>query len=84
MLTRGIREFVSRDWQGIRDNKDAYWQDRVARLGPLEAWRIAGELCKQARGQHPGWPDAADRASDLASHALVAQQFRRACPTRCR
>ena len=84
MLTRGIREFASRDWQRIRDNKDAYWQERVARLGPLEAWRIADELRRQVRGQHPGWPDAADRATDLAAHARLAQLFRRARPTRCR
>ena len=84
VLTRGIREFVSRDWQRIRDNKDAYWQERVARLGPLEAWRIADELRRQARDQQPGWPDAADRANDLASHAHLAQLFRRGCPTRSR
>ena len=84
MVTRGIRDFVLRDWQAVRDHKDAYWSERIARLGPLEAWRIADELRRQARAQHPGWPSAADRVGDLESHVRLADLFRRGSPTRRR
>ena len=50
---------MARDWQRARDAKDAYWAERVGRLGPLEALRIADELRRQALLQHPDWPDAA-------------------------
>lgn len=77
MITRGIREFVHRDWEAVRRSKDAYWGERVARLGPLEGLRIADELRRQAILRQP-WPDAEDRREDLLSHARVAELFRRA------
>ena len=36
VITRGIREFIARDWRAARESKDAYWGDRIARLGPQE------------------------------------------------
>jgi len=84
VLTRGIREFVARDWQRVRDSKNAYWRQRVARLGPLEAWRVAEELRRQALSLQAGWPDATHRAADLAAHARLAQLLSRGCPTRGR
>jgi hypothetical protein len=44
VITRGIREFVARDWAAVRESKDAYWGARIARLGPLEAFRIGEAL----------------------------------------
>ncbi|MCC6163002.1 MAG: hypothetical protein IT182_06605 [Acidobacteria bacterium] len=82
MITRGIKEFVARDWQAARDRKDAYWGERIARLGPLEAFRIADQLRRQAMHHDPAWPDAALRQTDLLAHARLAECFRRACPTR--
>ncbi len=32
MITRQIREYVSRDWEAARDAKDAYWAERIARF----------------------------------------------------
>jgi len=61
VITRGIKEFVARDWQAARDRKDAYWGERIARLGPLEAFRIADQLRRQAMHHDPAWPDAALR-----------------------
>ena len=78
MITRGIRAFMARDWQGARDAKDAWWADRVDRLGPLEALRIADELRRQVLLQHPDWPDAASRADDLRHHVRMADLFARA------
>ena len=78
MLTRGIRDFVSRDWRAARDAKDAYWGQRVARLGAFEGLRIAEELRRQALLLDPAWPRSADRRDDLRSHVRLAELFRRA------
>ena len=75
MITRGIREFVSRDWDAARENKDAYWRDRIARLGPVEGLRIADELRQQAL-LHPGWPQPDERDDDLQSHVRLAALLR--------
>ena len=82
MITRGIREFVKRDWAAARASKDQYWGDRIARLGPLEGWRIAEELRQQALRQDRDWPGADCRREDLRFHMDVAQRFRRAGSTR--
>ena len=84
MITRGIREYVSRDWEAVRENKDAYWGERILRLGPGEGFRIAEELRRQALQQDPTWPDAARLDEDLQSHVRVARLLRRASPTRSR
>ena len=78
VITRGIREFVSRDWRAVREAKDAYWGERIARLGPLEGLRIAEELRRQALLQDPAWPRPADRRQDLLSHVRLAELLHRA------
>lgn len=82
MITRGIREFVARDWRAARDAKDMYWSTRIASLGSIEAFRIAEELRCQARLQNPTWPHADDRGEDLLSHMRVAGLLRRASAAR--
>lgn len=77
MITDGIRAFMARDWQGARDAKDAYWTERVGRLGPIEALRIADELRRQALLQHPEWLDAASRREDLRHHVRMSELFAR-------
>ncbi len=77
MISDGIRAFMARDWQRVRDAKDTYWAERVGRLGPVEAMRIAEELRRQARLQHPAWPDAASRRDDLRHHARLTELFDR-------
>lgn len=82
MITRGIREFVRRDWAAVRKSKDAYWAARIERLGPLEGLRIADDLRRQMLLQNPAWPDARLREDDVLEHARLARLFRRASPTR--
>ena len=82
MITRGIREFVSRDWRAARESKDAYWGERIARLGPIEGFRIAEELRRQAVLTDATWPDASLRRQDVLFHVHLADLFRRAAPTR--
>lgn len=81
VITRGIREFVGRDWRAARAAKDAYWRDRIARLGPTEGLRIAEELRRQALLQTPDWPSPAERRQDLQSHIRLTRLLRRARPT---
>ena len=78
VITRGIREFVARDWQAARDSKDAYWSARIARLGPLEAFQVGEALRQQAQMNVPSWPDDASRNDDLAAHVRLAELFLRA------
>ena len=82
VITRGIREFMSRDWRAVRESKDAYWGERIARLGPIEGFRIAGELHRQAILADPAWPDESLRRQDLLAHIRLARLLRRAAPTR--
>lgn len=82
MITRGIRQFVSRDWAAVRASKDAYWGERIAQLGPAEGFRIADELRRQMVATDPGWPDDASRQADLTAHVRLAALFRRAAPAR--
>ena len=84
MITRDIREFVARDWRAARESKDAYWGDRISRLGPIEGLRIADELRQQARALDPAWPHAADRREDLIGHERLSDLLRRADSARRR
>jgi hypothetical protein len=78
VITRGIREFVARDWEAVRAAKEQYWGDRVARLGAVEGLRIADELRRQARLHDPQWPSPEDREADLQMHTRVSALLRRA------
>jgi hypothetical protein len=84
VITRGIREFVARDWGAVRAAKDRYWGERIGRLGPLEGLRIAEELRRQALLRNPGWPDHERRSEDLNAHVRLTQLFRRASAARRR
>ncbi len=77
MIERGIREYMSREWDVARRSKDEYWAERIARLGPLEGFRIAEELRQQALLQHPGWPHPSDRRDDILAHERLSELLRR-------
>jgi hypothetical protein len=78
VITRDIRDFVSRDWELVRRAKDEYWGERIARLGAAEGFRIADELRRQALMVDPAWPHPDDRAADLRAHARLSALLRRA------
>jgi hypothetical protein len=82
VISRGIREYVSRDWAGARRAKDAYWADRIARLGAAEGLRIAEELRLQAIARDPSWPSGEERDEDLRAHVRLSERLRRARPAR--
>ena len=80
MVTRGIREFMARDWRAARDAKDDYWGERISRLGAIEGLRIAEGLRRQALLLDPAWPHPAERRDDLLAHIRLSELFRRAGP----
>jgi hypothetical protein len=82
VIARDILAFVSRDWERVRQAKDHYWSERIARFGPAEAFRIGDDLRCQAILLNPGWPDAAERHRDLRAHVRLARRLRRASPAR--
>lgn len=82
MITRGIREFVSRDWLAAREAKDTYWGERISRLGSIESFRIADELRRQALQQNREWPGPAERHEDFLAHVRLSELLRRAAPAR--
>jgi hypothetical protein len=69
---------MSRDWQAARDAKDAYWADRIGRLGPSEGLRVGDELRAQAIRQFSGWPSNDDRRDDFVAHVRLSELLRRA------
>ena len=84
VITKGIREFMARDWGAIREAKDTYWRDRIARLGAIEGFRIADELRRQALAGNPAWPEPDERREDVLSHVRFVERLRRADATRRR
>jgi hypothetical protein len=83
-ITRGIRAFVSRDWDLVRRTKDRYWADRIDRLGACEGFRAADELRRQTLTLDPSWPGPDERQADLSAHVRLAQLFSRADSARRR
>ena len=84
MITRHIKRYMSRDWGAVRDSKDAYWADRIGRLGAGEGLRIADELRRQVIRWNPGWPSPDDRRNDLTAHMKLAELLRRVPHSRSR
>jgi hypothetical protein len=80
VITDNIQAYMSRDWDAVRRWKDEYCAERIARLGPVEAFRMAEGLRQQALWINPSWPSPAERREDLAAHERLAELFRRASP----
>jgi len=78
VITRGIREFMGRDWRAVRGAKDRYLAERIDRCGPLAALRIAEERRQQACQLDTTWPDAQAgplvRAGSAADGRVLADE----------
>jgi hypothetical protein len=81
VITKGLADFVARDWDAVRRAKDQYWAQRIAHLGPAEGFRIAEELRLQALMHNPSWPTSEQRREDLAAHVRLAGLFSHADST---
>ena len=71
-----ILAFVRRDWSAAEAEKTAFWAERKRRIPAAEAVRLGDELRRHARLLHPEWPDATERADDLAVHIRVSETLR--------
>ena len=78
MITDDIHAYMSRDWDAVRRWKDEYCAERIARLGPMEAFRMAEGLRQYALWINPSWPGPDARREDLAAHERLSEKFRRA------
>jgi len=78
MRADDARAFMARDWSAVAEAKDDAWLALRDADGVPGVMRVAGELWDHARLVKPDWPSDGERADDLASHARVAEMFRRA------
>ena len=68
------RAHLARDWTRVRDNKRAYWRDRLDRGGLAEAVRVTELLRGRATDR--------DREEDLETHQRVAEALAKTAPRR--
>ena len=76
MKREDIRAFAGRDWAAIADAKAAFWAERKWSMTAAEALAIAEMLRQHALQVKPGWPDAEERAADLALHVRISEALR--------
>ncbi len=76
MKREDTRAFAGRDWAAIADAKAAFWADRKRLMTPDEALAIAEALRQHVLLVKPGWPDAEERAADLADHVRISRALR--------
>jgi hypothetical protein len=60
-----LRAYLARDWARVRENKRAYWRNRLDRGGLAEAIRVTELLRSTATDQ--------EREEDLQTHQRVAE-----------
>jgi hypothetical protein len=78
VITRGIREYMARDWAAFARLKRDYWAAQYRAHGAAPALRAAWQLVEYARVVIPGYPAPADRAADLDHHRVMRDRLDRA------
>lgn len=76
MKREDIRAFAGRDWAAIAEAKARFWAERKRSMTPDEALATAEMLRQHVLRVKPGWPDAEERAADLALHARISEALR--------
>ena len=84
MVREEIAAFARRDWAVVAEAKAAYWAERKRSMTPTEALAVGEALRLHARQLKPDWPDASERAADLALHLRVSEALRAAVGNRTR
>jgi hypothetical protein len=72
-----LRAFRDRDWKRVREAKEQFWAEDHRRRGPLAGLAISMALWEHARAIDPSWPNAEQRAEDLAHHLELADRIQR-------
>ena len=68
--------YLRRDWRAIEDAKLAFWADQATAGSPAARLSSASRWNAYLRSVQPGYPDAADRAEDLAMHVELGRRLR--------
>jgi hypothetical protein len=68
-----LRAFARRDWSALQEHKERYWIERKRTMTPADALGVGDALRRHARALHGDWPDADERAADIAVHVRVAE-----------
>ena len=76
MKREDIRAFAARDWAAMAEAKAQFWAERKRSMTPTEALATAEMLRQHALQVKPGWPDADERAADLAFHVRISEALR--------
>jgi hypothetical protein len=84
MKREDIRAFAGRDWPAIAEAKARFWAERKRSMTPAEALATAEMLRQHALQMKPGWPDAEERAADLALHVRLSEALHAVSPDRSR
>lgn len=79
-----LRSFARRDWAAIEHQKARYWAGRKQAMTAAGALERGGVLRRHALSLKPDWPDAAERAADLAVRVRVAESLRAVLTDRTR
>jgi hypothetical protein len=72
-----LRAFRDRDWKRVREAKEQFWAEDHRQHGPLAGLNLCSMLWDHIRSIHPSWPDAEQRAEDLAHHLELAERIQR-------
>jgi hypothetical protein len=72
-----LRAYRDRDWKLAREAKEQHWAADHRRHGPLAGLAMGSMLWDHIRSIDPTWPDAEQRAADLAHHLELAEKLRR-------
>jgi hypothetical protein len=84
MRREEICTFARRDWAAIADAKARFWAERKRSMTAAEALATAEILRQHTCQVKPGWPDADERAADMALHVRIAEALRAVRPLRSR
>jgi hypothetical protein len=75
MKPTDARAFVERDWAGLAALKRAHLVERYRTDGAQAALRASSMLWEHTRCVRPDWPNARERAADLAQHIELKRQI---------
>jgi hypothetical protein len=84
MRREDIRTFATRDWAAIGDAKARFWAERNRSMTVAEALATAEMLRQHTSQVKPSWPDADERAADMALHIRISEALRAVPPHRSR
>lgn len=84
MRPEDVMAFVRRDWAAVEEGKAAFWAERKASISAAQVLALGDGLRRHARTLKPDWPDAAERAEDLAVHRRVSEALRAVIRQRAR